>query len=223
MTVWITRRPDDEVATELKAVAVPDIRRREIHQRRVEFRTGGRGGQGRSRYRDRYRHRRVWAHPGRTAGYRRHQAHCRRDLHRRSDSCLRILWLRNDFRSSTGTREPRHGSDGGRSDGRPCVASRRPARGAAQSRRRSAQRATRARPRLARGVRRGGRCPGRGGSAHRDRRHGAVPGRGEAGTVPCRLAGLPAPIHLGKVEFDDGTWRTAFGCEASAAIAAGAV
>ena len=37
------------------------------------------------------------------------------------------------------------------------------------------------------------------------------------------LAGLPAPIHLGKVEFDDGTWRTAFGCEASAAIAAGAV
>jgi Asp-tRNA(Asn)/Glu-tRNA(Gln) amidotransferase A subunit family amidase len=29
MTVWITRRPDDEVATELKASAVPDIRRRE--------------------------------------------------------------------------------------------------------------------------------------------------------------------------------------------------
>jgi len=69
----------------------PDIRRREIHQRRVEFRTGGRRRQGRSRYRDRYRHRRVWAHPGRTAGYRRHHAHCRRDLHRRSGSCLRIL------------------------------------------------------------------------------------------------------------------------------------
>src|SRR6478752_125054 len=30
-----------------------------------------------------------------------------------------------------------------------------------------------------------------GGSAHRDRRHGAVPGRGEVGKVPCRLAGLP--------------------------------
>ena len=71
--------------------AVPDIRRREILQRRVEFRTGGRRRQGRSRYRDRYRHRRVWAHPGRTAGYRRHQAHCRRDLHRRGGSCLRIL------------------------------------------------------------------------------------------------------------------------------------
>jgi len=54
------------------------------------------------------------------------------------------------------------------------VASRRPARGTAQSRRRSAKRATGARPRLARGVRRGGRCPGRGGRAHRDRRHGAV-------------------------------------------------
>ena len=83
------------------------------------------------------------------------------------------------FAPSTRTREPRHGSDGGRGKG-PCVASRRPARGAAQSRRRSAKRATGARPRLARGVRRGGRCPGRGGSAHRDRRHGAVPGRGEA-------------------------------------------
>jgi len=30
------------------------------------------------------------------------------------------------------------------------------------------------------------------------------------------LAGLPAPMQLGKVEFDDGTWRTAFGCDASA-------
>jgi allophanate hydrolase len=31
------------------------------------------------------------------------------------------------------------------------------------------------------------------------------------------LAALPAPMQLGKVEFDDGTWRTAFGCDASAA------
>jgi allophanate hydrolase len=51
------------------------------------------------------------------------------------------------------------------------------------------------------------------------------------------LAALPAPMQLGKVEFDDGTWRTAFGCDAAtatgtdisaygswpAAIAAGAV
>ena len=29
------------------------------------------------------------------------------------------------------------------------------------------------------------------------------------------LAGLPAPMQLGKVEFDDGTWRTAFGCDGS--------
>ena len=34
------------------------------------------------------------------------------------------------------------------------------------------------------------------------------------------VAGLPAPMHLGKVEFDDGTWRTAFGCDASAATGA---
>jgi allophanate hydrolase len=34
------------------------------------------------------------------------------------------------------------------------------------------------------------------------------------------LAGLPAPMQLGKVEFDDGTWRTAFGCDASAATGA---
>jgi allophanate hydrolase len=31
------------------------------------------------------------------------------------------------------------------------------------------------------------------------------------------LAALPAPMQLGKVEFDDGTWRTAFGCDGSAA------
>jgi allophanate hydrolase len=31
------------------------------------------------------------------------------------------------------------------------------------------------------------------------------------------LAALPAPMQLGKVEFADGTWRTAFGCDASAA------
>jgi len=31
------------------------------------------------------------------------------------------------------------------------------------------------------------------------------------------LAVLPAPMQLGKVEFDDGTWRTAFGCDAAAA------
>jgi allophanate hydrolase len=31
------------------------------------------------------------------------------------------------------------------------------------------------------------------------------------------LAALPSPMQLGKVEFDDGTWRTAFGCDAAAA------
>jgi allophanate hydrolase len=31
------------------------------------------------------------------------------------------------------------------------------------------------------------------------------------------LAALPAPMQLGKVEFSDGTWRTGFGCDASAA------
>ena len=31
------------------------------------------------------------------------------------------------------------------------------------------------------------------------------------------LAALPAPMQLGSVEFDDGTWRTAFGCDGSAA------
>jgi allophanate hydrolase len=31
------------------------------------------------------------------------------------------------------------------------------------------------------------------------------------------LAALPAPMQLGKVEFDDGTWRTAFGCDGTAA------
>lgn len=31
------------------------------------------------------------------------------------------------------------------------------------------------------------------------------------------LAALPAPMQLGKVEFDDGTWRTGFGCDAAAA------
>jgi allophanate hydrolase len=31
------------------------------------------------------------------------------------------------------------------------------------------------------------------------------------------LASLPAPMLLGKVEFDDGTWRTGFSCDASAA------
>ncbi len=31
------------------------------------------------------------------------------------------------------------------------------------------------------------------------------------------LAALPAPMQLGKVEFDDGTWRTAFGCDDAAA------
>jgi allophanate hydrolase len=33
------------------------------------------------------------------------------------------------------------------------------------------------------------------------------------------LAGLPAPMQLGKVEFDDGTWRTSFGCDGAAAAA----
>jgi allophanate hydrolase len=31
------------------------------------------------------------------------------------------------------------------------------------------------------------------------------------------LSALPAPMQLGKVEFDDGTWRTAFGCDGAAA------
>ena len=31
------------------------------------------------------------------------------------------------------------------------------------------------------------------------------------------LAALPAPMQLGKVEFYDGTWRTAFGCDSAAA------
>jgi allophanate hydrolase len=31
------------------------------------------------------------------------------------------------------------------------------------------------------------------------------------------LAALPSPMQLGKVEFDDGTWRTAFGCDGAAA------
>lgn len=31
------------------------------------------------------------------------------------------------------------------------------------------------------------------------------------------LAALPAPMQLGKVEFSDGTWRTAFGCDSAAA------
>lgn len=31
------------------------------------------------------------------------------------------------------------------------------------------------------------------------------------------LDALPAPMQLGKIEFDDGTWRTGFCCDASAA------
>jgi allophanate hydrolase len=31
------------------------------------------------------------------------------------------------------------------------------------------------------------------------------------------LANLPAPMQLGKAEFDDGSWRTAFGCDGAAA------
>ena len=31
------------------------------------------------------------------------------------------------------------------------------------------------------------------------------------------LDALPAPMQLGKVEFDDGTWRTGFGCDGAAA------
>jgi allophanate hydrolase len=34
------------------------------------------------------------------------------------------------------------------------------------------------------------------------------------------LAALPAPMQLGKVEFDDGAWRTGFGCDAAAATGA---
>jgi allophanate hydrolase len=33
------------------------------------------------------------------------------------------------------------------------------------------------------------------------------------------LVALPAPMQLGKVEFDDGTWRTSFGCDGGAADA----
>jgi allophanate hydrolase len=34
------------------------------------------------------------------------------------------------------------------------------------------------------------------------------------------LTALPAPMQLGKVEFADGSWRTAFGCDAAAATGA---
>jgi allophanate hydrolase len=34
------------------------------------------------------------------------------------------------------------------------------------------------------------------------------------------LAALPAPMQLGRVEFADGTWRTAFGCDGAAATGA---
>ena len=33
------------------------------------------------------------------------------------------------------------------------------------------------------------------------------------------LTALPAPMMLGKVEFADGSWRTAFGCDGAAAAA----
>lgn len=33
------------------------------------------------------------------------------------------------------------------------------------------------------------------------------------------LVALPAPMMLGKVEFSDGSWRTAFGCDGAAAAA----
>lgn len=33
------------------------------------------------------------------------------------------------------------------------------------------------------------------------------------------LGALPAPMQLGKVEFDDGSWRTGFGCDGAAAAA----
>ena len=45
---------------------------------------------------------------------------------------------------------------------------------------------------------------------------GCSPPRRSAGSSPR----LPAPMQLGKVEFDDGTWRTAFGCDAAAATGA---
>ena len=41
-----------------------------------------------------------------------------------------------------------------------------------------------------------------------------------AGQLPYSLISGPvaaAPMQLGKVEFDDGTWRTAFGCDGAAA------
>jgi cyanate permease len=34
------------------------------------------------------------------------------------------------------------------------------------------------------------------------------------------LAALPSPMLLGKIEFDDGTWRTGFSCDVSAATGA---
>jgi allophanate hydrolase len=39
------------------------------------------------------------------------------------------------------------------------------------------------------------------------------------GALGTFLAALPAPMQLGKVEFADGTWRTAFGCDGAAAAA----
>ena len=53
------------------------------------------------------------------------------------------------------------------------------------------------------------------------RRRGLTDGPAMA-TLPCRAWAdswprCPHPMQLGKVEFDDGTWRTAFGCDGAAA------
>lgn len=54
---------------------------------------------------------------------------------------------------------------------------------------------------------------------------GGVPVVGELWRVSTAalgdfLAALPAPMHLGRVELEDGTWVTGFGCSADAAAAA---
>ena len=58
------------------------------------------------------------------------------------------------------------------------------------------------------------RVPGSGGTALKAHRWLLSPA-----ALGRFLAALPAPMQLGKVEFDDGTWRTSFGCDGAAADA----
>ncbi|KAA0083327.1 allophanate hydrolase [Mycolicibacterium sp. P9-64] len=58
------------------------------------------------------------------------------------------------------------------------------------------------------------RVPGSGGTALKAHRWLLSPA-----ALGRFLAALPAPMQLGKVEFDDGSWRTSFGCDGGAADA----